>query len=227
MFAPIRLLVPIAALIASAPASAETITIWVKSFIPSSGPSAIVAVPNHPGQTMLDGGPVGCFLTDQRGFSNDLSKSARMTSMISFDLTVAGATNVSQSHSTGTTHKVNCSSGSTEGLCSKTAPTSDMRFHNIQFDKPNGFFSFTLESRASNPCVSLSPNIHYKVLFSFNVKNKIWGFTALTGQFPSFEGYMTVNSGPVIMLFQAPAQPFNGGTGIIYDRTQIERTGAY
>src|SRR5262249_37146686 len=120
--------------VAGSAASAESISLWVKAFIPSGGPSVIKPVPNQAGQTMLDGGRVGCFLTDQRSFDQDAAKSARLTSKISFDLSSQGVSNVNQSHDTGVTHKVDCASGSTAGLCTDKAPTGGMTFKNIQFD---------------------------------------------------------------------------------------------
>jgi hypothetical protein len=216
----------------SSPVHAETITVWVKAFIPNSGPGVIVNVPNHTGQTMLNGGPVGCFLTDQRNFDSDVSKSARMTSKISFNISAQGVNNISQVHETGITHKVDCIAGSTSGLCTGQAETTGMAFKNIQFDQTQKIFSMTLEGGASNPCFQFAginpvPNIHYKILFSFNTNNKTWGLTAITGMFPSFEGYMKIDTRPVVVLFQARAQEFNGGAALVSDRTQLEITGNY
>lgn len=216
----------------AAPAQAETITLWVKAFIPNSGPAVFTPVPGKQGQTMLNGGSLGCYLTDQRGFSPDQSMSARMTSAISFDLTDDGLKNVSQTHTTGITHKVDCATGNTAGLCTDQANNLGMSFKNIQFDKAQKIASFTLDGLASNPCVQWqnvnpAPNIHYKVFFSFNAINKTWGLTAMTGQFPAFEGYITSNGGKPRPLFQLKAMEFNRGVGIYNSRVDIETTGSY
>jgi hypothetical protein len=92
----VKVLLASTMLVGAVPASADTIQLWVKAFIPTSGPTAIVPVPGHPGQTMLRGpAGIGCFLTDQRGFDTDIGKPARMTSTITFDLTANGVSNVS------------------------------------------------------------------------------------------------------------------------------------
>jgi len=214
-------------------ARADTITLWVNAFIPSSGPAAITNVPNQPGQTMLNGGVVGCFLTDQRSFSSDNGASARMTSKITFDLDASGGTNISTSQATGLTQRVDCSSGSTDGLCSGQAATDNMSFTNIQFDQNQQILSFTLDGRASNPCfewqdISIAPNIHYKLYFTFNVNNRGWGITGTLGDFPAFEGYMQVNGNAPVTLFNAGAHEFNAGLGIASDRSpDLEITGMY
>ncbi|MHC4050134.1 DUF3238 domain-containing protein [Bradyrhizobium sp. 25ACV] len=214
-------------------ANAATISLWVKAFIPSSGPSAIVNVPGHSGQTMLNGLGVGCFHTDGRGFSSSQAASARMTSSINFTLTGSGISAVTQSHATGVTQKVDCASGNTGGLCRGQAQNLGMQFKNIQFDAAQKIASMTLEGAASNPCfqwglANPAPNIHYKLLLSFNAINKTWGVTAMTGQFPSFEAYMQVDGGPVKTLFQLTALEFNLGSAIYLDRVpDTELTGSY
>ena len=218
------------------PAQAEPVTLWVKAFIPNSGPAAIVSVPNHADQTMLQGTPttlIGCFLTDQRDFSLDPTSPARMTSSLSLDLSSDGINSVSPTHATGTTQEVDCNSGSIDGKCTGQADNSGMSFSNIQFDADQKIFSFTLDGQAANPCftfvgMSVAPNIHYKVLFSANATNRTWGLTATLGVFPSFEAYLQVGSNSPITLFQAKAQEFNGGTSIFLSRQpDIEVTGTY
>jgi hypothetical protein len=214
-------------------AHAEKIALWVKAFIPTNGPAAIANVPNHPGQTMLNGLGVGCFLTDQRGFSINRAAEARMTSTIIFTLTGTGISSVTQVHQTGVTQKVNCGSGATAGLCRAQAENRGMEFKNIQFDAAQKIASMTLEGAASNPCFEWAgpnpaPNIHYKVLLSFDTTNKTWGLTAIAGQFPAFEGYIQVEGGPVKTLFQLKALEFNLGTAIYLDRIpHVEVTGTY
>src|SRR5690349_18307870 len=93
-------------------ARADSMTLWLKAFIPNNGPAVIVPVPQHNGQAMIKGpGLIGCFLTDQRSFNADINSSARMTSILKFDLAASGTSNISQNHATGTTQKVACDSG--------------------------------------------------------------------------------------------------------------------
>jgi hypothetical protein len=215
------------------PPRPETILIWVKAFIPGNGPAPIANVPNHPGQTMLNGGALGCFLTDQRDFSPVRSTEARLTSNIAFKLSSAELSGITQSHQTGITQKVDCATGNTAGLCRAQATSKGMEFRNIQFDAGQKIASMTLEGSASNPCFdsvmgSPAPNIHYKVQLSFNTNNRTWAVTAVTGQFPAFEAYMQVDSGPVKPLFQLKALNFNLGSAIFLDRVpQVELTGTY
>jgi hypothetical protein len=214
-------------------ANAETMTIWVKAFIPNSGQTVIVSVPNHDHQTMLKGpGLIGCFLTDQRSFVADKSASARMTSVIKFDLTPNGIKNRSDNNYTGVTQQLACDSGSTAGQCTGRAPASQMSFSNVQYDADHQIFSATLNGLASNPCftysgINVAPNIHYSAQFSLNAKNRTWGLTAKIGQFPAFEAYLQVGTYPPIPMFQAQAQAFLGGLGIFNSRDELEVTGSY
>jgi hypothetical protein len=107
-----------------------------------------------------------------------------------------------------------------------------MQFTNINFDNAQRILSMNLEGKASNPCfnygpINPAPNIHYKVLYSFNVGNRGWGITAITGQFPAFEGYMKVGASPTVTMFRAPAAEFTAGIAIWGDRPHIEAIGNY
>src|SRR5680860_1378141 len=64
------------------------VTVWINAFIPGDLPGLTLDRPGHPGETMLPDvpGPWACFLTDQRGFSNDIGKSARLHQEVIVDL---------------------------------------------------------------------------------------------------------------------------------------------
>jgi hypothetical protein len=68
------------------------VLIWIKAFIPINVPGYTQPAPGWGGVTMINDPWVpGCWLTDNRMFSNDAAASARMTSMLAVtavDLTV-------------------------------------------------------------------------------------------------------------------------------------------
>jgi hypothetical protein len=129
-----KVLLTSAARLASGAVHAENISIWVKALIPSSGSAVTKDVPGHPGQTMLNGGSPGCFLTDQRGFNNGPTSSARITSSITFNLSAAGVTGLSDSHKTGVTQTSYRTLGKPDGLCTGQAENLGMEFQDVAFD---------------------------------------------------------------------------------------------
>jgi hypothetical protein len=182
---------------------------------------------------MVEGPPgTNCFLTDQRGFSSDKKESARLSSVLSFSLTKDGYSALKHVPETGVTHEVKCGNGDATGLCAKQAPASEIIVSKQVFEKAGSFFFVDLDGKASNPCIEFlgrksAPKIHWKLKFSFNAANRLWGVTAEVGDFPSFEAYMQVDNKPPVTIFQSSANAFNWGIGIATSRPMIEKTGTY
>lgn len=218
-------------------AQAQTVTIWVKAFIPNTGNDAVVPRPNNHGQTMVKASVTpnlfGCFTTDQRNFSSDRTASARLSSVLSFTLTQQGQSNWQHQPSSGVTHQVDCNTGSAAGLCEASAPVTEIVVNNVRFDGAQKILSFTMEGKGANPCVNLpifnlnpAPKIHWKLNFAFNTTNRSWGVMGEIGNFPSFEAYIQTDNQLPQPVFQSKANAFALGVGIATSR-QLEVTGRY
>ena len=117
----------------------ESVKFWINAFIPSHVESYTLIVPGgpHSGETMIPG-PFfysDCFLTDQRGFDNNIHASSRMHSEVRISF-ASSPPSITQWHNCDMTHECDCDDGTIE--CAEKGDTSGMRF-------------VTLRSRVSRP----------------------------------------------------------------------------
>ena len=186
---------------------AETIQVVVRTFIPKEHPSKpgyMIPIPGGTMKTMLPDAPLTaqCFGTDNRSFSNDVSESARFGSLVTFDTSTG---NVTFSEITGTTNEYNCSTGSL--VCSKTAGQGGFSGTRGQSGSK---ITFTYSGEASNPCLTLAPDIEFSGTITVDTSTKTIGIQGKVDVFPSFEAFVILENGTQKTLYNM--DPKNGAT---------------
>ena len=193
-----------------------TIQIWLKSFIPATIESAVLArgAGEHAGKTMLPTpGPLNrCFLTDQRLYSSDFHASARMHSDVEID--VVECRIIQQHHRCSETIEVDCKTG--EERCRRAASTDGMSFHDFEVSDGGKRIAFRLDGSTKNPCleiasVKVSPNLDYSgeitILLDAERRAGSVSFDGKIEIYPAFEMYVVVNGGEAQEIFLARALP--------------------
>lgn len=193
--------------------------IWLSSFIPKDIPGLSKPVPNDNKRTMFPG-PLyyGCFLTDQRGFSEKIQESSRMRIVGSFN--IENMKLLTQVANCNETINVDCDSGSV--TCNKTPDSSKLKIIVTQ-ELPQKLH-FTFSGGANNPCVMGSPEINWIV--HVELKKTPSNITvsilpeSFVEPFPAFEMYASHN-GITKILFQRSPEPGATPTDLIGDPTKI------
>lgn len=201
--------------------AAETIKIWFKTFIPRDCPGAepVLGGP-HKGKTMLaTPGPINaCFLTDQRGFRDDIDAPARMHTEIEVDVRTKHVVN--QLHKCYETIQVDCKTG--EETCCQTADSSHMKWSDLTVTE-EGAITINLSGSSHNPCVKIvgvdvSPNLDYTGTLTIkpSADNVLVAFEGNIETYPAFEMYASVNDGVPQTIFRED---------VILDATPISLVG--
>ncbi len=193
----------------------ERVRIWFKSFVPGDLEGAeSVPAGSHMGKSMFRSpGPIeSWFLTDQRGFSADPDASSRMHSEIELDM--QNFRTIHELHKCDPTIQVDHKKGTED--CRETADSSDMRFTDFRISEEAKQIFMHLHGSAKNAClklgpINLSPSLDYDVDIIVSINDSGHETTvSVNGQiepYPAFEMYMTINSGPVVTVFQEPVEP--------------------
>ena len=187
------------------PVPIRTVKIWINAFIPRDIPRYTRNVPAgfHFGKTMIPGpNPMSdCYLTDQRGFSNDLNAKSRMHSEVNVDFTGVRPT-ITQNHKCDLTTELDCEDGDVEST--GTGSTSRMLFQLGPSSTPQ-LAIISVKCAASNPCAPTSRlfgDIDYFGTLSINLAARSVKFEGKIDQFPAFEAYAGINGGTGVTLFQ-------------------------
>jgi len=192
----------------------RTVGLWLNAFIPGDIPglSRVMDVGPFAGFTVIPApitpDIVGCFLTDQRSFS-DLEgsgcgshPSSRITAMCTVDVLTGTITGQSM-FSCGTTH-LNCSSG--QVLCSQVAEVNGEGF--VVTDSSQAGMSIRLSGFGHDPCLhvpgELVPDIDFSVHFALSFEDS--GAVRINASgavevFPAFEIYAMADNGSPVTLF--------------------------
>jgi len=183
--------------------------LWMNAFIPVDLPgiSFKINIGSHAGESVIPGplASSGGFLTDQRGFSDDITASRRMQCLVEIDLTTGNL--ASAVPSCGKTVQLNPDDGSED--CTGTQETSGIVVNNYSnaLNASNlPTMSFTLDGSASNPCYLKSPSITWNipvVIVNDSAHQKISiSFEGHTKAFPAYEMYAKLNDGNTVTIFQ-------------------------
>jgi hypothetical protein len=201
----------------------KTVKVWIKAFIPGKIDGYTLTVPKGPyaGQTVIPGLPPKVpphpfittgFRTDQRGFDNSFSASARMTSSIEINTQTMQAIPSDEGyHRIGETVEVDMQTGLM--TCSDKASSEDMRFDTIAVNSNSRTFITNITGAAKNPCVWPSPDIDYVGKITIEINSNVSGDTATVSfkgyidEFPAFEMYASVNGKPGQAIFQSNPAP--------------------
>lgn len=184
------------------------VKIWINAFIPEEmdGLTEIVPLGEYTGKTMIRG-PVSvvndCFLTDQRGFSDDSDASSRMHSLVEIECTEPSL--VEENHRSDPTIEIDCEDGDEE--CKSSSSVSRLRIEEFSssFVESATQIEFKFVGEGSNSCFTWAPDIDWEisVIVNYYPNDKI--IIEVDGEideFPAFEMYAQVNNGFTVDLFQ-------------------------
>jgi hypothetical protein len=205
----------------------QTITFWIKAFIPD--PSLTSFVLPAPGASVglsmivipanVAGLPVPkdrAFFGDNRGFSPEVSASARIHSLVRIsgldsDTPVLETVDIQ----CGASHEIDMDTG--EIIAEATAPTDRIRFLNLRGNTsvdPEGgvvedspsprFVQLDYEAAANLPLLPGSPDIDMVGVIGIDRDAGMCRFRGSVDGFPAFEAYVSFDSGPPTTLFQLP-----------------------
>ena len=182
-------------------------TFWINGFIPSDLKGA-VPVPAGPEKgKMMFPGPFAtsdCFLTDNRGFSNNRVASSRVHVEGVVDLETRSLLG-SALFSSGT-KELDCEDGDVE--CSKRAAVSGSVTTGSDPKDPNLFYIKINDVAASDPCVTGAPKLDLNGTITLNLNpnplNQTFSIEIYIEPFPDFEMYAHLDDGPPKTLFQHP-----------------------
>jgi len=186
-------------------AAIQTIELWLRSFIPinhEGNPGYMLPVPGNPAHTMIrDPSPVSisCYLTDQRGFSDEPSASARLGTHIVVKIG-AQATITASDNPPSESVELSCETGMER--CRKQVDTS--RSNSGPVVKNGDMVRVHVHGQANNACFRLSPNIHYDGDFIIDLSGRSIRFEGIIGEFPAFEAYARASGGPIRRIFREP-----------------------
>ena len=196
------------------PVPVRSMKFWINAFIPRDVTGYTLAVPagTHLGKTMIPGpNPLSdCYLTDQRGFTNDIHAKSRMHSEFRIEFNPFSPI-FTQWHHCDSTTELDCGDGDEEGT--STGNTSRMKFTLLRgsASSPTGPFVIEMDCSACNPQAPTS-----RVLGDIDYRGRITVSPAapagpsieidiIIDSFPAFEAYATINDGAgVMMLNESP-----------------------
>jgi hypothetical protein len=223
--------------------AADRLHLWVKAFIPNAHPSRPSYVRKLPGSAdrwVIPGPTIPwtdkgipllfdtCFETDNRGFSEDPSASARATSEV---VLVYDQGTISQEKASGRdferadySNEVDCNTGSVKAT--SRADVSDNHFGAPAI--ADGQVQIILNARTKNPLTPRfgTPSIDYGGSFIWTPQTRKLRFKGYTGVFPAFEAYASLNDGPPTRLFGLTPQD-GTSTWYLYDFSLMINTRSF
>lgn len=183
-------------------AHAQEISIAIRTFIPKEHPGIpgyMLPVPGKPGLTMLPRAPIGqCFGTDSRDFSNKQDSSSRFGGLLTVDLG-SGATPQLKLIQ-GVTKEYECATGKV--LCEK--PSGGGGFTISDVNVSADVVSFNYSGEASNPCLTLAPDIEFTGTVRIDRNAKTVTIDAKNDVFPSFEAILFTAGGAKSLFRMTP-----------------------
>jgi len=193
-------------------ANEVVVDFWVKAFIPLHVDSVTKVYPKDKSKSMIHGIPIigDCFLTDQRSFSSANGASARMHSETWIWIKPNGYT-WSQDHHCGETVEVDCEDGDVEGR--KTQNANGMKF--TQKEGSSNRVVLAYKASASNPLVSLAPDVDVEGTLTLDKVNGYIEFVGRVDDSPAFEAYVTINGSAPHTIATLGPKPGAGPSSLI------------
>ena len=181
--------------------AADDVHIWVRGFIPATAQSEVADPISHGILKASDG---RCIATDQRGWSNDTAAPARLSSdfhlLLADDAPPVIKPSQRRVHSAARVRQVDCQSAqelaSTQmqlladvvGTPSQTATKTQVNILAATADPQRTWSSAT---------------INYDATFTYDRATRTLDYQAMTGAFPAYEAYASLNDGPVVTVFRS------------------------
>jgi len=178
--------------------AADKVEIIVRAFIPKTH-SSTRKIPQGNGDTMVEppaSSIVGCFRTDQRGFSSGEGASSRIASM--FSITFDKPPGLAQKHPTFESNAIDCGNG--EVINKETTSNADQKA-TLKVN-PAGVASVTYHASGTNPNLTWAPSIDIDGVFTVDLTAKTVKFVGKIDEYPAYEAYARLNGGPWRTLLQ-------------------------
>lgn len=210
------------AFLGSAEAAEWKVHFWMKAFIPKAHQGLpnyikrttlgtwVVPAPTLPSLVDIGSLSGSCFVTDNRDFDGDPTAAARVTT--EFILMIKDRKLQIKKHAErdivriGETHNVDCNNGKNLSP-PKTEKSESVSIGNI---RSSGFKRvFFVKASSSNPFyrlagLTVSPAIDYSFSLTYNYLDRRLYIKGMTGYFPAFEAYYSIDDGPVQTLLRRP-----------------------
>ena len=230
--APAALLVTL--LLAQSVSAADDVHIWIRAFIPDvAGSSGDSYGTNVTGAALMRASDGGCIATDQRSWSDATGARSRLVS--DFHLLV-DTTGVQLQPSTGgqvtaasAIRSVDCTSGAEIGVLPAQLLADELQSPGQTDAAPtDNDARARVFAAVADPLRSWSSaTIHYDATFTYNRQSRTLEYEAMTGAFPAYEAYATLNSGPVVTVFRSgPVRRGELPAGAKTDAASVELKGA-
>jgi hypothetical protein len=205
------------------PASAaELLQIYIRAFIPKQH-SSVRPLPNSGGGTMVEppASPiVGCFPTDQRSLSTELTASSRVASIATIDLAASGKL-IRQEHPSNESNAVDCGDGRI--INREMTDTSNQKF---TFTPANAsrVAQLKIEASGHNPNLRWAPAIDINGSFYIDIGAATIRFEGSVDQYPAYEAYVRFNDLPAVEILKV--MPDYGKTAMDLAWTKSVKTSA-
>lgn len=197
----------------------HTVTFWINAFIPdpslsqyvfpapgASAGNSMIIVPTLPSSR--------AFLGDNRGFSSDVSASARIHSLVEITNLDTDTPQLQAVNSRcGASHEIDLNTG--QIIASATAPTDRIRFLHLRGNtsvEPEGgvivdhpsprYVQLDYEAAANLPLLVPSPDIDMVGVLGIDRDAGTFRFRGSLDGFPAFEAYVSFNLRAPLTLFR-------------------------
>jgi Protein of unknown function (DUF3238) len=151
-----------------------------------------------------------CFMTDQRGFSNDqVFAESRMHSETTVTFTPSAGSYLSsytEFHECGLTTELDCEDGDIENTARQT---NDNMAFSLLF-KNSDLVKLSFSAARNNPLWLGSPDIDLEGVLTVDRVNKVVSFQGKVDDFPAFEAYVVVNGAAPQVIRQMDPAPGAG-----------------
>ncbi|MDT4832162.1 hypothetical protein FQZ97_657050 [compost metagenome] len=181
----------------------------IRAFIPSAHPEISDYIKKTDKGTFVVPAPVGssCYESDNRLFSSSDNTSSRVSVNILLKVSDRDMVVVDARKVVGETKKVDCVSG-LDLEAPKRANDSTVTVGEVKKDR----LSRTLFFRAAtpNPFFLIAPKIDFSGYIKYDVLRRTITVKGMTGYFPSYEAYYSVNGGGWVKVVNLP--PYKDST---------------
>ena len=180
--------------------AADQLKIYIRAFIPQHH-SSVRPLPHSGGGTMVQppaASIVGCFPTDQRSFSAEISASSRVASIATLDPTPP-AKLLAQEHPSNDSNAVDCGDGSI--INKAKTDTSDQKFTFVPADASK-IAQLKIHASGHNPNFVWAPAIDFDGTFFIDLGAGTIRFEGNVDQYPAYEAYANYKDDAAVTILQ-------------------------
>jgi hypothetical protein len=180
--------------------AADQLQIYIRAFIPKNH-SSVRPLPNSGGGTMVQppgASIVGCFPTDQRSFSKEITASSRVASIATLDPTLPGKL-LKQEHPSNESNAVDCGDGRI--INREKTDTSDQKFTFVPADASK-IAQLKIHASGHNPNFQWAPAINIDGVFFIDLGANTIRFEGSVDQYPAYEAYAMYSGNAAVSILE-------------------------